>query len=725
MKTTCTLAALAAGLKRAHILALLGFLSSTAASAQTTPAFPRNEPFKSGSATNFTFGGTARLTGTGGTGNDAVGQGYLRLTDALTNQAGYAIDNIGFPAGAGFTISFEFFSYGRTTADGADGFSVFLVDANQPSGGFRIGASGGSLGYAQKTIDPVSAGVTKGYIGIGIDEFGNYSAGTEGRSGGSPTVDASGRVPNGVAIRGAGNGSASTDYPYLTGTTPGALGFTLDVPTTRAQAGAADYRRAYIDVVPTTAGSTTTYRITVRIQHGNAVYTAINNFQVATPPQNLRLGFAGATGGSTNVHEIRNLNLVQVPFAADDAATTAYNAAVTVPILSNDVAPGSNIDPATVDLDPNTAGVQASLAVPGKGTFAVNSSGVVTFTPSGSFAGTVVAPYTVQSVLRGDYTSSPANISVTVQGADVATTVSGPTSATAGSLITYAMRTANAGGLTATSVVPKLQLPAGLPTANVTATGGSYDPASGWVTFGQINSLSATATPVDNTVTFRAPTTGPVDGLATAASSAVPDPVDTNNSATVTTAIGAAPLPVTLTDFTVRAQGADALLIWHTAQEKNNDRFEVERSGTGRDFERVGTLPGRGNATTVSEYRYSDPGAARYAAGTLYYRLRQVDTDGTATYSEVRAVQFDAKAMPAVVTLYPNPAAEQATLDLSRLPAARYAVRILDLTGRLVQEQAVSGGSQPALSLRTLRPGAYVVQVRGAGRVVSLPLVRY
>ncbi|MCC3156309.1 DUF11 domain-containing protein [Hymenobacter sp. 15J16-1T3B] len=725
MKTTCTLAALAAGLKRAHILTLLGLLSSAAATAQTTSAFPRNETFKGSSVSNFTFGGAARLTGIGGTGNDAVGQGYLRLTDALTNQAGYAIDNIGFPAGAGFTISFEFFSYGRTTADGADGFSVFLVDANQPSSGFRIGASGGSLGYAQKTIDPISAGVTKGYIGIGIDEFGNYSAGTEGRSGGAAAGDSEGKVPNAVAIRGAGNGSASTDYPYLTGTGLNALGFTLDVPTARAQAGSTDYRRAYIDVVPTTAGGTTTYRITVRIQHGTAVYTAINNFQVATPPSNLRLGFAGSTGGSTNVHEIRNLNLVQVPFAADDAATTAYNAAVTVPILSNDVAPGSDIDPATVDLDPNTAGVQTSLTVAGQGTFAVNAQGVVTFTPSGTFAGTVTAPYTVQSVLHGDYTSSPANISVTVQGADVATTVSGPTSATAGSLITYAMRTANAGGLTATSVVPKLQLPAGLTAANVTATGGTYDPASGWVTFGQIASLSASSTPVNNTVTFRAPTTGPVDGLATAASSAVPDPVTTNNSATVTTAIGAAPLPVVLADFTARAQAADALLTWHTAQEKNNDRFEVERSRTGRDFERVATLPGRGNATTVSEYRYTDAGAARNGVGTLYYRLRQVDTDGTTSYSDVRAVQFDGKNAPNAVTLYPNPAAEQATLDLSSLAPGRYAVRILDLTGRLVQEQLAAGAGLQALPLGALRPGAYVVQVRGAGQVVSLPLVRY
>lgn len=724
MKTTCTLAALAAGLRRAQILAIIGLgLSSSAAVAQTTAAFPRNEPFKGSSASNFSFGGTARLTGTGGSGNDAVGQGYLRLTDAVVNQAGYAIDNIGFPAGAGFTISFEFFSYGKTTTEGADGFSVFLVDANQPSGGFRIGASGGSLGYAQKTVDPVSAGVTRGYIGIGIDEFGNYSNGNEGRSGGAATGDADGKVPNAIAIRGAGNGSSASDYPYLTGTGLNALDFTLDVNTARAQAGAADYRRAYIDVVPTTSGGTTTYRITVRIQHGNAVHTAIQNFQVATPPQNLRLGFAGSTGGSTNVHEIRNLNLVQVPFAGDDAATTAYNAPVIVPILSNDVAPGSSLDPTTVDLDPNTAGQQSSLAVPGKGTFAVNSAGVVTFTPSGSFAGTVAAPYTVQSLLGGTYTSSPANITVTVQGADVATTVSGPTTATAGSLITYAMRTSNAGGLTATNVVPKLQLPTGLPTTNVTAPGGTYDPASGWVTFGPISSLTSAATPVNNTVTFRAPTTGPVDGLATAASSAVPDPVMSNNSANVTTAIGNNPLPVVLTDFSARAQAADALLTWRTAQEKNNDRFEVERSRNGLSYERVGTLPGRGTTTAASEYRYTDLNAARTGAGVVYYRLKQVDTDGTTTYSEARAVQFEAA--PVVATLYPNPAAEQATLDLGSLEAGSYTIRILDLTGRVVQQCQAAGARQQALPLRTLSPGSYIVQVRGAGRVLSLPLVRY
>ncbi|GAB2962219.1 hypothetical protein GCM10027048_33310 [Hymenobacter coalescens] len=696
---------------------------ASGAAAQTTPAFPRNEPFKGNSVSNFTFGGAARLTGTGGAGNDAVGQGYLRLTDAVTNQAGYAIDNVGFPAGAGFTISFEFFSYGRTTTEGADGFSVFLVDAaNQPSTGFRIGASGGSLGYAQKTVDPIAPGVSRGYIGIGIDEFGNYSAGSEGRSGGAATGDSEGKVPNAVAIRGAGNGSSSTDYPYLTGTGLNQLGFTLDVNTARAQAGSADYRRAYIDVVPTTVGATTTYRITVRIQHGTSVYTAIDNFTVPTPPQNLRLGFAGSTGGSTNVHEIRNLNLVQVPFASDDAATTAYNAAVTLPILANDVAPGSNLDPATVDLDPNTTGVQTSLTVPGKGTFAVNGSGVVTFTPSGNWAGTAAAPYTVQSVLRGDYTSSPANITVTVQGADVATTVTGPATATAGTNITYAMRTANAGGLPATNVVPRLQLPAGLPTTNVTAPGGSYDPASGWVTFGPISTLSTSTTAVTNSVTFRAPTTGPVAGLATAASSAVPDPVDANNSASVTTAIGNAPLPVELVHFGARAQGADAVLHWRTAQEKNNDRYEVERSADGKAFERVATVAGRGTTSSTTEYRHLDAGAARHGA-TAYYRLKQVDTDGTSTYSDIRVVEFGSEG-PAV-RLYPNPASEQATLDLRGLAAGRYTVRILDVTGRLVQEQQVSGARLQVLALQQLRPGSYVVRLSGATRVVSLPLVRY
>ena len=281
------------GFLKATSLCML--LLSGAARAQ----FPINEAFTGPTTPSFTLGagGTsaaAQLTGT------ATVPGYLRLTNNSTNQAGYATLNGSFASPAGFSISFEFFSFNATvgsissTTTGADGISVFLVDANgtDPTipGQFTIGAFGGSLGYAQKTkasgaVTTDVPGVSKGYLGIGLDEFGNYSNPTEGR------ILGPGPVPQAVALRGPGTGI--TGYNYLTG---GAVGFPLSFPasTTEAQSTSADYRKAYIFVIPVAGGG---YNVTVRIQRGpSTVVTTTLNFPIANPPANLRVGFAASTG---------------------------------------------------------------------------------------------------------------------------------------------------------------------------------------------------------------------------------------------------------------------------------------------------------------------------------------------------------------------------------------------------------------------------------------------
>ncbi|AMJ65624.1 T9SS type A sorting domain-containing protein [Hymenobacter sp. PAMC 26628] len=495
---------------------LLGLLWGQPYQAQAQ--FPRAESFQNSTAGGFVLGGSATLTAA--TGSDPNGAGYLRLTSAIINQSGFAIDQTSFPAPQGFSISFEFFAYG---GDGADGFSVFLVDADQTSAAsFTPGASGGSLGYAQKTTAPVSNGVPFGYIGIGIDEFGNYSNATEGRVGGINTPDL---TPDAVAIRGAGNGRSTSDYPYLAGSPT--LPFSLDVPTIRALAGSLDYRRVYIDVVPTNG----TYRITVRIQHGGALATAVRNFVVPAPPANLRVGFSGSTGGNTNVHEIRKLAVQQLPFLSDDVAGTAYNQPVSINVLNNDIFSYATYKSGTVDLDLNTPGVQSSLAL-AQGTFSVTPEGTVTFTPSGTFAGVVTVPYTAGDML--DQTASPANITVVVRGADVANSVSGPTAAFPGAQVQYTVTTSNLGPLPATNVVPTLQLPAGL-SGVVVGNGGAYDIGSGLVTFATSN-LAAGGTPATNTVRFTAPASGSVTGT-TANTATEPDPVGPNNVASITTLI--------------------------------------------------------------------------------------------------------------------------------------------------------------------------------------------
>jgi hypothetical protein len=184
--------------------------------------------------------------------------------------------------------------------------------------------------------------------------------------------------------------------------------------------------------------------------------------------------------------------------------------------------------------------------------------------------------------------------------------------------------------------------------------------------------------------------------------------------------LGAFPLPVELTAFTAKAvRNTSTQLDWTTASEKNNDHFDVERSLNGTAFVKIGEVKGQGNKTSPTAYAFTDADAARLGS-TLYYRLRQVDADGTATYSPVRTVRFDnTAAAPAIaLSVYPNPATAQAsavTLDLSTLPQGTYQATVLDATGRLVATYSVVGGVNKDLPVQALSPGVYLVQVRGNG----------
>ena len=202
-----------------------------------------NQDFKGTTAPGWTLGDngggfTPVLTAsTAGGSIDPVGSGWLRLTSSGGNQATYAYDTTSFnAANATVAVKFDFATYNGT---GADGITFFLADASKT---FGVGAYGGSLGYAQKTAAggaPADInGMNGGYLGVGIDEYGNYSNPTEGRVGGI------GSVPNGIAVRGPGQGL--TGYNYLGGT--GNLGAnSLAFPGSTTRPTGADTRSVEID----------------------------------------------------------------------------------------------------------------------------------------------------------------------------------------------------------------------------------------------------------------------------------------------------------------------------------------------------------------------------------------------------------------------------------------------------------------------------------------------
>ena len=169
--------------------------------------------------------------------------------------------------------------------------------------------------------------------------------------------------------------------------------------------------------------------------------------------------------------------------------------------------------------------------------------------------------------------------------------------------------------------------------------------------------------------------------------------------------LNALPLPVELVAFTATAEGPVAVrLAWATASEKNSAAFEVERSADGTAFTRIGTVAAAGSSGAPRSYALRD-GLLPVGSPVLYYRLRQVDADGTAAYSPVRTVVL--RGQPGGLTLAPNPARLTALAGAPPLAP----VTVFDAVGRLVLKATTDANGAAVLALPAYLPGGvYVVR---------------
>jgi hypothetical protein len=186
---------------------------------------------------------------------------------------------------------------------------------------------------------------------------------------------------------------------------------------------------------------------------------------------------------------------------------------------------------------------------------------------------------------------------------------------------------------------------------------------------------------------------------------------------------------VTLVSFTAERLGADGLLRWATASEVNNAYFQVESSDDGRTFQPLGRVAGAGTSSQVHSYRFTDAGLARYGAPLIYYRLRQVDLDGTSAYSPVRTVQVP---FPVgwLAQAYPNPSTAPAPLSLllHTERSGEVYLTLRDALGRLVAQQTAQVGvgttTLPLAAGTDLATGVYLLHVRQGAQQQVLKLVR-
>ncbi|PLX24485.1 MAG: hypothetical protein C0600_13050 [Ignavibacteria bacterium] len=114
-------------------------------------------------------------------------------------------------------------------------------------------------------------------------------------------------------------------------------------------------------------------------------------------------------------------------------------------------------------------------------------------------------------------------------------------------------------------------------------------------------------------------------------------------------------IPVELSAFNVTGRPDGSMLLgWHTATETSNLGFEIER-GDGVNFEKVGFVPGHGTTTEEHTYTWVDENpVAANNENLVYYRLKQVDTDGTFAYSEIQSAEIQPSYI-GLEQLYPSP----------------------------------------------------------------------
>lgn len=163
--------------------------------------------------------------------------------------------------------------------------------------------------------------------------------------------------------------------------------------------------------------------------------------------------------------------------------------------------------------------------------------------------------------------------------------------------------------------------------------------------------------------------------------------------------------PVKLIYFNGKAADGHNELHWSTSEETNNSHFEVQKSADGRHFGTMAEIPGSGTFHSQKTYEATDESPYTHT----YYRLKQVDYDGSFSFSSIIHIRQVADTRFA---LHPNPTADMLYLSVSENNRSLH-LTVFNNTGLAVLRQITAPGAPIALSTRELPAGMYLVRITG------------
>jgi large repetitive protein len=274
------------------------------------------------------------------TATDPQGSGKLRLTSATTTQEGGVFASTSIPTSQGLDVNFNSYQYGGTGADGM-AFVLAAVNPANPVIPAAIGQPGGSLGYSAENSN--TKGLSYGYLGVGLDVFGNFSNKFEG-TGCTDPPNIDGKMAGQVVVRGPGNGTVgycALQSNAVTATSPKLI--------LRATTRSASVVPVEVVFNPSASSLTTASGLVVPAGDYDITFTPVGgtlrSLVGALPtvpaglypaswvsangiPKQLAFGWAASTGSLTDYHEIDNVvvsSLSAVPQLA--VSQTSYTAA--------------------------------------------------------------------------------------------------------------------------------------------------------------------------------------------------------------------------------------------------------------------------------------------------------------------------------------------------------------------------------------------------------------
>gem|GEM_PF-2544261 len=169
-------------------------------------------------------------------------------------------------------------------------------------------------------------------------------------------------------------------------------------------------------------------------------------------------------------------------------------------------------------------------------------------------------------------------------------------------------------------------------------------------------------------------------------------------------------LPVEFVDFKAEGFNQDTKLSWETYSELNNDYFIIERSSDGTNWENILRVEGVGNSSEILSYKSVDEAPL---SGLSYYRLKQVDFNGTSTYSGIETVMHSSSFN---YKIFPNPTEGDITIHINNKESANLLIQIYNLRGEIIENINLNSDAEYNIKLPEVL-GLYFIKMSSGSDV--------